>query len=105
MKRTERDLITNTPRNLRLDAGMSAKDVCELTGWDAPRQSTFERRHTNPRAVTLALFLAAVGRDDLLSFLTPLIGASEMSAVLRVQAARESVYDLKGWAPAVPIPS
>ena len=92
MKRTERDLIPNTPRNIRLDAGMSAADVCSLTGWTASAQSRFERGRTNPKASTLAVFYAACGRDDLVAYLTPLMGPSDFSVVQQITRDRAARF-------------
>lgn len=87
MKRTERDSIP-TLRNVRLDAGLSAKDIAIITGMTAPAISRLERQAPNPRASTLARYFAACGRDDVVDVLMTLIPAADRAAVNDIRRYR-----------------
>jgi transcriptional regulator with XRE-family HTH domain len=74
MKHTERDPLPDTPRNIRLDAGLKLRQVAELM--DAPISSVgrIERGRVNPTAASLGKFYAACGRADLMRLFWPVVG-------------------------------
>lgn len=92
MANNKRDLIENTPRNMRLDAGMQAKDVAALLGYSAPQMSRFERQQTNPTAATLGRFYAAVGRTDLVDLMLTVVPSQDRFVIREVQSAREARF-------------
>lgn len=65
MKRFEEDPTPSTPRNFRVAARMTARDVAVRMGVAPSVVSRLERQRANPTTGTLAAFFAAVGRDDL----------------------------------------
>lgn len=65
MKRTDRDELGMSARNLRLDARLKGYEVAARMGTTPVVVSHFERRHGNPSAGTVIRFLRAVDRDDL----------------------------------------
>lgn len=65
MKRTERDHVAVSARNLRLDAGLSQTEAAARMGVAPSFLCNLERRNTRPTATTLVRFLWAVDQDDL----------------------------------------
>jgi transcriptional regulator with XRE-family HTH domain len=82
MRHTDRDPFPNTPRNIRLDAGLKTRQVAELMGCSVQEVNAIERARKNPTAARLARFYAACGREDLASCLMHVINDGHQDRVL-----------------------
>jgi transcriptional regulator with XRE-family HTH domain len=88
----ERDPLPDTPRNIRLDAGLKTRHIAALTGRPISVIGRLETQRSNPQAFTLALFYAACGRADLATMLSHVLDDDKQDDVLIVYERWEARY-------------
>lgn len=88
----ERDAFPHTPRNIRLDAGLTTQDIATMTARPVSVIGRLETQRSNPQAFTLALFYAACGRADLAMMLSTVLDDDKVDDVLVVYERWEERY-------------
>lgn len=89
---TARDPFPDTPRNIRLDAGLKTRQVAALTGRPVSVIGRLETQGGNPQAFTLAMFYAACGRADLATQLMHVLDDVRQDQVLSCYERWEAAY-------------
>jgi transcriptional regulator with XRE-family HTH domain len=81
---TERDPFPDTPRNIRLDAGLKTRHIAAMSGRPISVIGRLETQRSNPQVFTLAQFYAACGRPDLFNRLLHLLDDDKQDWVYTV---------------------
>ena len=92
-KRTDRDPFPYSPRNIRLDAGLTPQQVAKSMGVPVTAVRRLESGRTNPTAKTLAFFYAACGRVDLAARLVFFLDEPQQDRVAEIVSAWESAHN------------